>query len=127
MKTISIFLALVNSLLAGLLIAFSLSGSEIQQAAVWWSLTKVLTGLSVIVVGALTWFGSIGNIKPGLTALASLFLVALGAATVVWTFHLGLVTEDMEYYMIVYGGSLMAQGAASLFGSSSESGNITAV
>ena len=36
MKTISIFLGLINSLLAGLLIAFSLSGSEIRQAAVLW-------------------------------------------------------------------------------------------
>ena len=127
MKTISIFLALVNSLLAGLLIALSLSGSEIRQAAVWWSLTKVLAGLSVIVIGALIWFGSIGNIRPSLIALASLFLVALGAATIVWTFHLGLVTGDMEYYMIVYGGSLMVQGAAALFGYSSESQNITAL
>ena len=80
MKTISIFLALVNSLLAGLLIAYSLSGSEIRQAAVWWSLTKVLAGLSVITIGALMWFGTIGSIRPGLMALGSLSLVALGAA-----------------------------------------------
>ena len=33
MKTISIFLALINALVAGLLIAFSLSASEIHQAA----------------------------------------------------------------------------------------------
>ena len=33
MKTISIFLALVNSLLAGLILAFSLSPSEIAQTA----------------------------------------------------------------------------------------------
>jgi len=127
MKTISIFLALVNSLLAGLLIALSLSAGEIQQAAVWWSLTKVLAGLLVIAIGLLTWFGSIGNIRAGLMALASLFLVALGAATVVWTFHLGLLTGDMEYYMVVYGGSLMMQGAASLFGYPAESGNFTSL
>ena len=116
MKTISIFLALINSLLAGLLIAYSLSGSEIHQADTWWLLTKVLAGLSVIAVGALTWLGSIRTIRPSLMALSSLFLVALGAATVMWTFHLALVTGDMEYYMIIYGGSLMMQGGASLFG-----------
>ena len=127
MKTISIFLALVNSLLAGLLIALSLSGSEIRQAAAWWSLTKVLAGFAVIAIGALTWLGSVRTIKQSLMSLGSLFLVALGAATVVWTLHLGLVTGDMEYYMIVYGGSLMMQGAASLFGYSAESGNITAL
>lgn len=125
MKTISIFLALINSLLAGLLIVFSLSGSEIHQAAAWWLLTKVLIGLSIIVVGALTWIGSMRTIKPGLVALGSLFLVAIGAATVMWTLHLGLVTGDMEYYMFIYGGSLMVQGIASLFGYSGASGNMT--
>ena len=126
MKTISIFLALVNSLLAGLLILYSLSGSEIRQAAVWWSLTKVLAGLSVIAIGALMWVGTIGSIRPGLIALGSLSLVALGAATVVWTLHLVIITGDMEYYMILYGGSLMIQGAAAQFGYPSESRNITA-
>ena len=126
MKTLSIFLALINSLLAGLLIVYSLSGSEIHQAIAWWLLIKVLAGLSVIVVGVLTWIGSITTIRSSLMALSSLFLVALGAATVMWTLHLGLVTSDMEYYMFVYGGSLMTQGAASLFGYSGTSENMTA-
>ena len=125
MKTISIFLALVNSLLAGLLIVYSLSGSEIRQAAIWWLLTKVLAGLSVIAIGALMWFGTIGSIRPGLMALGILCLVALGAATVVWTLHLAVVTGDMEYYMIMYGGSLMMQGAAAQFGYPAESRNMT--
>jgi len=125
MKTISIFLALVNSLLAGLLIAYSLSGSEIRQAAIWWLLTKVLAGLSVIVIGALMWFGTIGSVRHSLMALGSLCLVALGAATVVWTLHLAVVSGDMEYYMIMYGGSLIMQGAASQFGNPGESRNMT--
>ncbi|HZM20134.1 MAG TPA: hypothetical protein VFC02_00245 [Anaerolineales bacterium] len=125
MKTISIFLALINSLLAGLLIVFSLSGNEIHQAAAWWLLVKLTVGLSIIVVGGLTWVGSIRTIRPGLMALGSLFLVAIGAATVMWTLHLGLVTGDMEYYMFMYGGSLMAQGTSSLFGYSGTSENMT--
>lgn len=125
MKTISIFLALINSLLAGLLIVFSLSGSEIYQAAVWWLLAKVMAGMSVIAVGVLTWIGSVRTMRPGLMALSSLFLAVLGAATVMWTLHLGLVTGDMEYYMFIYGGSLMVQGTASLFGYSGTSGNMT--
>ncbi|MDQ3007521.1 MAG: hypothetical protein M3R47_19315 [Chloroflexota bacterium] len=123
MKTISIFLALVNSLLAGLLIAYSLSGNEIHQAAMWWLLTKVLAGLSVIVIGALMWFGTIGIVRHSLMALGSLCLVALGAATVVWTLHLAISTGDMEYYMIMYGGSLIVQGTAAQFGYPGESGN----
>ena len=116
MKTISIFLALINSLVAGLIIAFSLSGSEIRQAAAWWTLIKTLAACSVIVIGALTWLASMRTVRPGLTSLGSLLLVALGAATIVWTLHLALVTGDAEYYMLVYGGSLIVQGASSLFG-----------
>lgn len=116
MKTISIFLALINSLVAGLLIAFSLSGSEIRQAAAWWTLIKTLAAFSVIVIGALTWLASMRTVRQGLMSLGSLLLVALGAATIVWTLHLALVTGDPEYYMLVYGGSLIVQGASSLFG-----------
>jgi len=115
MKTVSIFLALVNSLVAGLLIAFSLSGSEIRQVAAWWTLLKTLSAFSVIVIGVLTWLASMRTVRPGLMSLGSLLLVALGTATMVWTLHLALVTGDAEYYMLVYGGSLILQGTSSLF------------
>jgi|SRR5690349_15816215 hypothetical protein len=127
MKTISIFLALVNSLLAGLILAFTLSPTEMSQAAAWWSLTKVVAACSVILVGMLTWLGSARTISQGLLSLCSLFLVALGAGTIVWTFHLALVSGDMEFYMIVYGGSLIVQGMASLFGFAGDSRNITSI
>jgi hypothetical protein len=116
MKTISIFLALINALVAGLLIVFSLSGSEIRQAAAWWTLLKTLSAFSVIVISVLTWLASMRTVRTGFMSLGSLLLVALGAATIVWTLHLALVTGDAEYYMLIYGGSLIAQGAASLFG-----------
>lgn len=127
MKTISIFLALVNSLLAGLILAFTLSPTELSQAAHWWSLIKIAAACSVILVGALTWLGSARTVSQSLTSLCSLFLVALGAATIVWTFHLELVSGDMEYYMIIYGGSLIVQGMASLFGFAGASRNITSI
>jgi hypothetical protein len=125
MKTISIFFALVNALLAGLILAFSLSPTELSQAVAWWSLTKVVAASSVIVVGALTWFGTARTISQGLVSLCSLFLVALGAATIVWTLHIALTSGDQEFYMVVYGGSLIVQGIASVFGFAGESRNIT--
>jgi hypothetical protein len=124
MKTISIFLALINSLLAGLLIMASFSSSEIRQVASWWLLTKLLVGISVIIIGIMTWIGNMTHLKQNIVALASVYLVALGAATVVWTFHLAQVTGDMEYHMIVYGGSLFVQGVALLLSMSQPSGNI---
>ncbi len=116
MKTISIFLALVNALLAGLLIASSLSPIELNQVDVWWLFTKITLAVAVIIIAVITWLGSARPVRAGLIPLCSLFLVALGAATVVWTFHLALVTGDMEFHMAVYGGSLAMQGMASLFG-----------
>jgi hypothetical protein len=120
MKTISIFLALVNSLLAGLILAFSLSPTEIGQTAAWWSFTKVLAACSVILVGTIMWLGSARPINHSLGSLCSRFLVALGSATIVWTFHIALATGDLEFHLVVYGGSLFVQGMASLFGFSGE-------
>ena len=125
MKTLSIFLALVNSLLAGLILAFSLSPTEITQTETWWLLTKVTTASFVIFIGLLTWLGSIRPLRAGLLALCSLFLVALGAATIVWTFHLAVVSGDIEFFMVLYGGSLAVQGMASLFGFAGEARNLT--
>ena len=125
MKTLSIFLALVNSLLAGLILAFSLSPTEIVQTEEWWSLTKMTAASSVIFVGMLTWLGSARTVRAGLIALCSLYLVALGAAITVWTFHLALVRGDMEYYMVLYGGSLAVQGMASIFGFAGDSRNVS--
>jgi hypothetical protein len=127
MKTVSIFLALINSLLAGLILAFSLSPTEIVQAETWWSFTKIAAASSVILVGMLTWFGTARSISAGLTALCSLFLVALGAATIVWTFHLALVSGDVEFYMVIYGGSLAMQGMTSLLGFTGDSRNVTSI
>jgi hypothetical protein len=126
MKTISILLALVNSITAGLLLAFTLSGSEAQQAQIGWLLTKIAAASIVIAIGALTWLGGARAVRSGLLPMGSLLLVALGAATTVWTFHLGIVTGDMEYYMAWYGGSLMAQGVTSLAGFAGESKNAIA-
>ena len=127
MKTLSIFLALVNSLLAGLILAFSLSPSEIAQAEAWWSLMRVTAASSVIFIGVLTWLDSVRPVRAGLMAICTLFLVSLGAATIVWTFHLALVSGDVEYYMVLYGASLAIQGMASLFGFANDSRNITSI
>lgn len=116
MKTISIFLALINTLLAGLMLAASFPLTGFRQAELWWSFTKIAAAVIVIIIGVITWLGSTRPVRAGLIPLCSLFLVALGAATVVWTFHVALVSGDMEFHMVVYGGSLAVQGMASLFG-----------
>lgn len=116
MKTLSIFLALINSLLAGLLISFLVTSVDFQISMKWWSIARILLALSVIAIGLLSWIAAIVPVKPGLLVLGSLFLVAIGPATVVWTFHRASVSGHMEYYMILYGASLFIQGVSLLFG-----------
>ncbi len=120
MKTIAIFLALVNALLAGLLIVASTSLTGLSRAQIGWLAMKDIAATAVILVGVITWLGIARPIarpiRPGLISLCSLLLVALGASTIVWTLQQALVTGDLEFHMVVYGGSLAVQGMASLFG-----------
>jgi len=116
MKTVSIFLALINSLFAGLLIAVDLSYYGFMQGIWWWSLLKLSAACLVIVVGISVWLGEMGVLSPGPVLLGGVFLIALGPATLVWTAHVALVTGGIEYDMVVYGISLMVQGMACLLG-----------
>jgi len=118
MKTISIFLALINSLLAGLLITWLISSVDFQTSALWWSMFRIFVALSIICIGFLTWIDSIVPTQPGFIALSSLALVAIGAGSLVWIFQRALLTGDVEYHMVVYGGSLFVQGIALQFGAS---------
>ncbi len=116
MKTVSILLALINSLAAGLVIAASLPAIHIlRPASSLWSATKVACGLGIIGAGILTWIAACRT--TGLTPvfLAGLFLVAVGTASAVWTIHLALASGILKDHMFLYGGSLMAQGISSLW------------
>lgn len=116
MKTISIFLALINSLFAGFLIALDLSYHGFLQGTPWWSLLKLSTAGMIIVVGLSVWLGEMGILSPGPGLLGGVFLIALGPATVVWAIHVALTTGNIEFHMAFYGASLMVQGLASLLG-----------
>jgi len=116
MKTISIFLALINSLLAGLLLTYTLSSYEVNGSVTLWLLTKSFAALSVILIGMLTWLASTRAINTNPLLIGGLYLVVLGAITIVWAYHLAILSGYMEYYMAVFGGSLMVQGVASLIG-----------
>ena len=125
MKTISIFLALINLLFAGFLFALDLSYNEIHLRTLWWSLLKLSTAAVIIVIGIIVWLEVTGAIRPTLVLLGSVFLIALGPSTIVWAVHVALTTGNVEVHMAVYGGSLMAQGMASLLGFAEESQKLT--
>lgn len=126
MKTISIFLSLVNSITAGILLILTVSSQEVQHIQIVWLFAKVTAAAVVMVIGALTWFGGARVAQTGLLPVSSLLLVALGAATTVWTFQRGITTGDMEYYMMWYGVSLFLQGVTSLIGFAGETKSMIA-
>ena len=126
MKTISIFFALINSLFAGFLIALDLSYNEIHISTLWWSLLKLSTAVLIIVIGITVWLEVMGVVRSAPMMLGSLFLIALGPATITWAIHLALTTGNMEFHMVIFSVSLMVQGMASLLGASGETRNATA-
>lgn len=116
MKTVSILLALVNSLAAGLVITASVTQVQtIRQAASLWLLTKVLSSLGVIASGILIWVATGRSTNQNLIVLAGIFLVMVGTASSVWCIHLALVSGNLKDHMLLYGGSLMAQGTTSIW------------
>ncbi len=125
MKTISIFIALINLLFAGFLIALDLSYNGIHLRTLWWSLLKLFTATVIIAIGIIVWVEVTGAIRPTLVLLGSIFLIALGPATIVWAVHVALTTGNVDVHMAVYGGSLMVQGMASLLGFAEESQKLT--
>jgi hypothetical protein len=64
-------------------------------------------------------------VNTGPLLIGGLYLVVLGAVTIVWTYHIAVLSGDMEYYMILFGGSLMTQGTASLVGFGLDSRSMT--
>lgn len=116
MKTISIFLALINSLFAGFLIVIDISYHGFLQGIWWWSLLKLSTAALIIVAGVVVWLAEMGALSPGPVLLGGVFLIALGPATVVWAVHVALTTGVIDVHFFIYGMSLMVQGLASLMG-----------
>ncbi len=116
MRVISIFLALINSLLAGLLITFLITSADFSTSMAWWSVLRIMLALFIIFVGLFSWASMIAPVPPVVLALGSLFLVGIGPATMVWTFHKASLTGQMEYYMLIYGASLFVQGCSLLLG-----------
>lgn len=126
MKTISLFLSLINSIVAGLLLALTLSTAGTRAGDIPWFLVKFSAGVSVIFIGLLTWVACARPIAPGILPVAGLCLVILGTGTLVWTFQRGLFSGYMEYSIVFFGGSLLVQGMASLLGFASDSRSMAA-
>lgn len=116
MKVLSIFLALVNSLMAGLVLLSCISISNLRWDELGWLAVRVTTGVLVILTGVLTFRDGTQGTGPEKMLAAGLLLMVLGTGSVMWGLHLSIVSGDVKNVMILFGGSLVLQGIASIVG-----------
>jgi len=116
MKVLSILLALVNSLIAGLVVLSCISVSNWSWDGLGWLGARVVTGVLVIFMGILTFRDGMQPAGAGKMLVAGLLLVLLGTGSAMWGLHLTLVSGDIKNVMILFGGSLVLQGIASIVG-----------
>lgn len=120
MKVLSFFLALVNSLLAGVVLLSCISVSNLSWDGLGWLVARITTGVLVILAGILTFRDGIQSIGSGKMLIAGLTLMLLGAGSTMWGVHLSIVSGDVKNVMILYGGSLVLQGISSIVGLNQE-------
>lgn len=116
MKVISIFLALVNMLFAGLVLLSCFSASSLRWEVLGWLAVRVAAGVLVILIGALTLRDGAQPLRPGVMLAAGLSLVLIGTGSTMWGIHLSILSGDVKNVMILFGGSLVMQGFASALG-----------
>ena len=123
MKVLSILLALVNTLAAGMVLLSCVPLSSPSRDGLGWLATRVATGVAVIVIGALTFRDGAKPLGPGVMLMAGLALILLGTGSAMWGLHLSILSGDVKNVMILFGGSLVLQGIASVTGLR-ETGNL---
>ena len=116
MKILSILLALINSITAGLVLLSCISVSNLYWGELGWLATRIATGILVILTGIVIFRDRMQPVGPGKLLVAGLVLVLLGAASAMWGLHLSIVSGDVKNLMILFGGSLVLQGIATIVG-----------
>lgn len=116
MKVLSILLALVNSVVAGLVLLSCISFSNLHWDGLGWLGARVGVGILVLLAGLLTFRDGMQAVGPGKMLASGLVLLLLGTGCAMWGLHLTLVSGDIKNVMILFGGSLVLQGIASIVG-----------
>ena len=102
------------------------SVSNLSWEGLGWLGARVVTGALVILSGALIFRDGMQPLGPGKMLVAGLTLILLGVSSAMWGVHLSIVSGDVKNVMILFGGSLVVQGIASVIGLAQESGDVTA-
>jgi hypothetical protein len=123
MKVLSILLTLVNSLAAGLVLLSCMSVSNFRWEGLSWLGARIVTGILVLLSGAIIFRDGMQPIGPGKILMAGLVLILVGVSSAMWGVHLSIISGDVKNVMILFGGSLVVQGIASVIGLAQESNN----
>lgn len=102
--------------MAGIVLLSCLSVSNLDWDRLGWLAARVTTGALVILTGLITLRDGMQAVGPGKMLLSGLLLVLLGAGSAMWGVHLTIVSGDVKNVMILFGGSLVLQGIASIVG-----------
>jgi len=116
MKVLSLFLALINALVAGLVVLSCLSTSNLHWNSLSWFFVRITTGTLVLLISALTFRDGIQPLHTRKMLAAGLLLVLLGAGSAMWGVHLSILNNDVENVILLFGISLALQGIASVLG-----------
>ena len=116
MKVLSILLAMVNSLMAGLVLLSCVSVSNLSWDGLGWLAARIIAGILVILAGILTFRDGVQPITAGKMLVTGLMLILLGAGSAMWGVHLSIVSGDIKNVMILFGSSLLLQGISAVFG-----------
>ena len=112
MKVISILLALINSLTGALLILSCISAGE----ALGWIAFKTGAGILAIYFGILTFKDGIQPLSQSNVLMSGLILVIASISAVAWGIHWSIVSGDAKNAVLLFGGSLFAQGLTFILG-----------
>ena len=106
MKTLSIFLALLNPLMAWVSLSVTIT-DYMNPGPMFW-LQQMIVGILIVALAVFTLWGGMQSVHAKVIMLVELFLILSGEGNIVWgvQFSNGL--------LILYGGSLLAQGVAAV-------------
>jgi len=121
-KVFSILLAIINSMLAVMVLLSCISVSNLSWDGLGWLTVRVVIGILVILAGIITFRDGAQPIGPGKMLATGLLLVLLGAGSTMWGVHLSIISGDVKNVMILFGSSLVLQGIASVIGLTQDPG-----
>lgn len=114
MKVLSFLLSMLNSLISGLILLSCVSKNNLGWEAFGRISGRVFTGIIVILISFMTFRDGVRPLRPEKILIAGLILILLGASCTLWGVHLSIISGDLKKAFLLYGGSLVVQGIASI-------------